>query len=548
MDSFFAITSSDLSRDFYPDNSPISFKNALPHGLPTRGEWEVALESLSFDNAVSNLPKEISSSNGHHFSLYPDTFQQSGAATLLSFSLEDRYYQDPKELCGRLKKILPSNAATSNLAAIMTVQQKIAFRVRRSCLYILDSVCRWMQINTTSKTILYVGGDKYVEFDARKAPVDITCNTLNYATTKMPSFIKVKLHEVQPGLSGAGFHRDVAVIPYLPPTKTSPYFFFEAGIKEYFKISPGGLQHLTVTLSDEDERPLELQNGQTTVAKFKFSKMSSRSSFVLRMKSNDSKKEFPDNTPTVFRTLLPHTLHLDGDNWEVALLSVHYPARMKFGPYLKHKETYWYKFIVPTQAGDGSAEENRIWGDFRNNLQIENMRDLVAAMNAKAAAFLAGDSFCSITISGAGVLTIQAASNIKIQFSPQLSYLLFEIRPAAGRLHYEIALSAGQTFAAQNASDINRCWPQNTLLCCDFITPTIMGGSYCKVLKLIPQFGQEETRKTHRTYNSSHLDFADVATDKLSATKFEMIDIGGTPVEFQGEDPTMVSLLFQRKK
>ena len=537
MNDFTAILSSDLSVDYYPENTTTCFKNSLPRFLHGEHEWCVALESISFDNTVSNLPKEISSCPGYHFAVFAGS-----ARVLLSF--EDKYYDEPRDVYARLRRQIPTQLISRVNVSLR--QKRVIFRLSHCYAHILDSVCEWMNINTLGRASVYINDTRYFEFDARQKETIVVCERDTFAVERTPSFVKVCLEEMQPCLSGGGFHRDLAITPYTPPDPLQTQFYFEAGTKEYFPIPLRSLQDLTICLRDGEGKPLQLRSGQATVVKLKIAKMSQNKSFVMRLKSSDSAEEFPDNHSSRFRIQLPHTLSLDGDNWEVALLSMHYPSRMKLSTYLKRSDLYWYRCSKIQQDDDDEMPALEILGHFKQD-HIRDVRDLINVMNRKIDTWIWEEHHPFISADEGGHLSLKAHKGIRICLSPKLAYLLFEIRVAQGEKEYEMSLSEGQAFLSPNPSNINRCFPQHILLCCDFITPTLMGGKYANVLKLIPQFGVEPSKKTHRSVNSNHLDFADVSTDKLSSINFELTNEDGSLVKFQSGEPTIVSLMFRRK-
>jgi hypothetical protein len=248
---------------------------------------------------------------------------------------------------------------------------------------------------------------------------------------------------------------------------------------------------------------------------------------------------------------------MEGDSFEVALLTMHHPPTIKWSGYLKNANLYWYKYIQPgVDEYDEELgfvdREKRFLGDFRH-VNIGNIGDLIQAMNRKAKSWLTATPSAVVTADEAGTVTFSLEREIKVQLSIKLAFLLCELRAPPTEKYFEILIGENGNFVSPGTANLDRCLPQHLLLQCDFISPTIMGGKYSNILKMFPLLDNSLSKKKYCTVSSANLDFVDVSTDKLSTTHFELRDQEGYPIFFKQQQnllpqPTSITLLFRKKK
>ena len=101
--------------------------------------------------------------------------------------------------------------------------------------------------------------------------------------------------------------------------------YFEPNRKEYFKLPISVVSNISITLSDQNNKLLELKIGQPTVVCLQFKKMpANKQSFVIRVKSSDDNSGHSND----FRASLPPFLSVDPQKkWGVALNSMLYKGR-----------------------------------------------------------------------------------------------------------------------------------------------------------------------------------------------------------------------------
>ena len=76
----------------------------------------------------------------------------------------------------------------------------------------------------------------------------LSSTTSIYEQETTPNFIKIKLAELKPNLSGGGFNKELALIPFPKESTTSSLTWYEVKNKEYFKLASSCLSNISVQL------------------------------------------------------------------------------------------------------------------------------------------------------------------------------------------------------------------------------------------------------------------------------------------------------------
>jgi hypothetical protein len=542
MNEFCCILASNASLSVCEDNTLTHFTNIFSNEVNLGQGWMVGLQALSFDNSYSNIPYSVIKTKTPHFILYQTSPSVAKVKPILYLDLENKFYAGPLAVSRTFNRQVPheySNYITSTIR-----NKKLVFIVRGTILYILEELCAWLSLITRGKARAYINGQTYVEIDATKQDIPILSEiTATYGQT--PNFVRVVIDEVKQSLSGGGVNRDLAIVPFTAPKGQNPLFYYEVGRKEYFPLENNCLNRLTVRLLDERGDELNLTSGQPTFVKLKFKKMDVNSSFVLRINSGNSKNIFPGNHSGHFRTQLPHTVNLSGGLWEVALLSVHFPAKVALKTYLKRAD-FWLSVLIP--PADILSVGNSITLTFAND-NITSGDSLKNAINTKIEQWV-GPNVLTVVLSPDGLIKFRATVKMDITLSPLLALIIADLQPKHGQMNYQIKLiEVPGEFSASLPVDFSRCLPHNLLLYTDFIKPIIVGERYSRVLKLIPMLESDRKNvESYKSYESQNLDFCLISNNNIQTMECELRDASGEIIFFEEEDlPSYVHLLFRRK-
>lgn len=538
MANFSVILASNSSTDIYPENSLTKFINVLPRQLQLNSNWAVALQAISFDNKLCNLPPNITNfgKNGH-FRLFNSKDQLENP--ILTIDFENIYYDNSKTIQNIIKKQIPQEYLTYLNTTIRN--KKLHFIIKQSVLQIDENVFNWLKLHVPNQTKVYYNNLTYIEIDARKKDVVVVSNKIFF--NNKPNFIKIKISEIKPCLSSKGMHQNISIIPYFPPTAEKKLYYHEITLKEYFYLSTTNLHTLSVNILDDrtDKEP-NLTPGQPTFLKLLFKKMSGPPSFLMRLNSNDSKNIFPENTAGHFRAQLPHAVELDGVNWEVALMSINFPSKISPKTYFKSKD-FWFEITIPPTSDVEMGEQVRITVEEDN---IKTLENLVTVINEKIVNSIGANIFSLFIDTATNIIKFQATKQVNVEMSPLFALIIGDLQIPPNAANYQINFpETPQNFICSNFGDLNRCLPNNILIYCDFIVPSIMGEKYLQILKFIPNFNEQSGKYT--TYQAQNLDFTRVSNNTLDTVKIELRDAAGNLIHFVDENLySYVNLLFKK--
>jgi len=358
------------------------------------------------------------------------------------------------------------------------------------------------------------------------------CLNTRFSNASKPKIIKIRILEISDILGGSGYHQDIACIAFNNNPDNSA-FYHVVKKKEYFPLRSTNLQSLTVQLTDEKNRELSLLSGQPTFVHVKLKRMSSPS-FIIRVNAHEGNQIFPANTQSNFQVQLCHPIDLTIDKWEVALSSIHFPMGVDISGAFS-KEDFW----IYIHSYDGNNINHPI---FVEREQISDERSLLDAINKKARVMLGNnDILFSMNEDKRCTLTLRKPMSLK--FSDLFCHVLGKDIMRVN----QVTAEKPQQIVFPNKVNLDRCKPNVMLLYCNFITPSIIGDQYAKILKLIPI--TEKPSSTYTTYDCEHLDFFPLSTNFLSMLDFQLQDSSGKDIIFVNkQDTVLINLIFQHKK
>ena len=537
MSEFCVLAVSNASTDVHGENSTTNFTNIFPHSLTLRGNWQVALQTISFTNNLTNLPSAAINGSPDHILISPG--KASTHETLLKINIFRKFYT-PQSLNSYLQ-LVTTSAIDKVFSTRLDEKNQLNLVLDACIVFIQETICLWLKIDVGDRPRRQYGRDWYIEFDARKNNLILNSETDSYGEDKVPSFVKLHLKEMKPTLSGSGFHQDIAVIPYKQPEADQQLFFYEASQKEYYKLSDENLQSLTLKLCEENNEELKLISGQPTFVKLKFRNMDSSGSFQVRLSSQDSSNIFPENTSSNFRVQLPRELMLDRNNWEVALTTFNYPAKIDHTVFLTPKD-FWLRIVFNSQEPNWQSTTFNF-----ERTELVSGTTIASAISNKVAAKY-GENVLKASILIGGRMQFETfARAVTLHMSPLFARVIGDVVVSPPQKFHEGTIQKSSKASLPGNVNLSCCLPQNVLLHCDIVSPTITGGKYCNVLKLVPiSLGKRERNFT--SYVSQHLDFVDVASDRVQNIEFRVQTADGDQVQFSDPTaPSYVTIMFRRK-
>ena len=134
--------------------------------------------------------------------------------------------------------------------------------------------------------------------------------------------IQIVCKNIIPNLSGGGHNY---VIESLPIDHSKRVTNFSPRSNKKYKINTTSLSNVSITLTDENNLPINFISGVPTIIKLKMVEMSRNlSNFYIKATNTDSKETFINNACSSFYTKLPKEIFLN-NCWKVGLSGIYIP-------------------------------------------------------------------------------------------------------------------------------------------------------------------------------------------------------------------------------
>ena len=525
MQSYYLITASNASLNLHPQNSLVTFKNALPQELDVR-DFKVALQSISLDTKYGNIPNSILGTR-NHLLLFLQTPESS--------SVPDATYDITDFTMGPQTFV-----ATANRALSSKIEGRSRLSVSGKTVQIALNKCVLLVHPEVNKCLNFRGGVPCIYNGRRYTALNSEAGARIFKAQNdfprsiiAPRIIKVQLAEMSQNLSDVKLVQDLAIIR-VKPQRTYP-FYNVCKRKEYFKLRNSRLGEISIRLVDENNWPLHLGSGQPTFLKLQLKKFPMKS-FVLRLSSLESRDVFAENKASSFRIILQQ--QLDCDRWDVALSSIYLPSKTNVGRLLT-KENFYIDVLVV-----GVAEKRIV---------LHDLNDFTAEGFVKYATAQLATAYPNRTqpfnlILEEGVLYLESKQDFTINISGMLAYLLAK---AASPTEPKFWPLEGQQDLKKSLGKLNfdKLHPHAILIYCNFIRPLVVGNTFGRVLQMIPYFNSaEENSDGLLKYEAQHLDFIPLAMNDRAMLQFEMRNSIGDVVSFPDETAEILLTLVFREK
>lgn len=366
-----------------------------------------------------------------------------------------------------------------------------------------------------------------------------------YLTTKCkvtPKLIKVRLDEIAPCLSGEGYHRDIAFIA--DKKLSSPPFFYSPKKKEYFDFLHPSLGSLCVHILDENNNQVQFEEGiEPTLISFKIRRMTMGSD-ILRLRSKQSSKYFPDNSPASFRILLSDPLK-SAKSQEVALSSIYVPSKIDYDAIIKSRGGL--HITIDDQRFDFTGDCNTL----TTQIFMETWwRHLQSSARATSTA-----KDLAIRTTHPQKIEYVATNNGKTQdIFLTVSYMcayLFNLDLSGTEMGEDVILKLaknGGRLPFKNLR-VEKSAPSIVMLHCNFVGSTFVGTRMHKLLKTFPFSRKEGSDDQYVKAESTQYDFLPVVLNENNLLQFEVKDVFGNVIPFAKTDnaETFVNLIFRDK-
>lgn len=392
--------------------------------------------------------------------------------------------------------------------------------------------------NTLSRFVNVLAAERAIGYKFQKIAVQSVYIDNKFQSGTTPKLIKVQLDEIQPCLSGRGFHKDIALISG-SELSTAP-FHYTVKHKEYFDLNEPTLKQLSVTLADQDNKQLQLKDGHATVIIFKL-KTLPMASKILRLSSTHSSELFPSNTLSSFRVMLQEPLSYSTPS-EVALSSLFLPSvDINTKQIIDDAGGIRIKMRIEKDVSTPTGVKKR-WDetafDF-TDLSEYSLSNIMETWMSK----LDASSPLKI-VKEDNLYQLLADVDMTIQMSRMCAYL-FGLTDKSKGPEIFFPIEQGKKSTRLRAFKPEKCHPAVIMVHCNFVAPSMLGSDMSRVLKVLPFANNLKTEKLE----SLHYEFFPLNLTDNNLLHFELRDAAGNFIPFveNTEAEVLVNLIFRQK-
>jgi hypothetical protein len=346
----------------------------------------------------------------------------------------------------------------------------------------------------------------------------------------LPKVIRMNLDQIEPILGSENYHKRIVSLPFV---KSDNFYKLFKG-HEYFKLANEVISKFSVSFTDEKNFQLNLGVGQPTVVVLNLRPTPKMDTFPLMISAHDSNAVFPENTNASFKVRLPHPVAFEG-TWLMAIAS----ATLETSINLKN-------FVFPASVtllfhGDSDAvsyplEERDVY-EIRDVL--DSLNETIKKATIPTNAIVEFHSYSASSIAKIGVSSTHAVS---IKFSQNLNQIFNNVRTS---------VSAGLTRDDRTKSvfvgkdNLMTVRPKVAMIYSNISSPIIVGDQQLNLIKVLPLTDDD---KFFNYYESTQMNYVNVASSEITVIELSIRDVGGLPIDFKNIIPNSFNFTFRRIK
>ena len=348
----------------------------------------------------------------------------------------------------------------------------------------------------------------------------------NLSDSKIPDLIKVQSSILTSQILNNTHSKDL--ICFCPDfnTITTNFYYKEFEQPQRIKLQNTTLTNIDITLVDENNRKLQLLPGVPTLIKLKFEKMpDSNKSYNVRLTSNKNEL-YPNNNNSVFKVRLPKTLFFNREkNWKVALTSISHPN--KFSTFAGEVND---RIMLYKPQGDEPVQKLLF-----DDEKVYTKEEIVLKINELLKNFgvceLIGENMKMTIKPGALVISNNLLGLFGYEglMTPHKKTTKFLFTDEKKELNFEspIILSYLQ--------------PDYILSYCSIVQPSIIGGEYANILRIIPI---PKDRSDYTIQEFKNQNFIPLLNTEISEIEINFRSHDGSLTNFSGNFNIIINLEF----
>ena len=552
--------------DLFPLNTLTDFRNVLPDNLnifESQAEVQICLSSVSFCNHFINVSRKFAELETH----IQVNYVLDNVATERKIFIQLRHYMSVDELVSCINMQCPKVKDEAKLWFTRVDDDLVNIEITKCVVRMHSLIAQFFSFPPSYGAV----EGEYIVFDLPSSTQKFSGEKKVTLRDRIPKCVFVKLDNLTHAHGSEKFKDTIAVFPFLRKSENFRVYAFETYLKEYACLNVSGTRSvlLRVRLLDELQKPLSIDYGQTSFARFHVRKMNRRS-FLLRLSSLDiSNSEGGINTN--FRHMFPNAIDFRGkcaQNFEMCLCSAIYPSKLAIYTMANEGGKKWdingrkydYPFFVPITSESvpllvNSEEMKFDKSAFKLELGVEQLRSF---LHTKIYTFSTG--FISVKLTSENKRFTFRSSCIspsqpiwELVFDKNLAYLIgltktLEENDYTLRIVH-VRTGTTITFECPYDIDLFRLQPALFLLYADVVVPSQMGRSFANILKIIPNYEIVKSENSQNWYESTQLEWVQISVNDLSCIELQLRQTNGALVNFADEKEEIIyTFAFREKK
>ena len=400
----------------------------------------------------------------------------------------------------------------------------------------LNNYEKWQFYRAIFERDVEYKGEYYRAYYLNNNTYGLIGNNINLAKEYTPEIVKVCSSQISAQILNSSFSKDLLCFcPDFHKVKNK-YYFKEFEQPPRVKLENNTLTEFDISLRDENGKKLQLLPGVSSVLTLKFHKMSKdNKSFNLRITSakNDN---YPDNKQVAFKVKLPTTLQFNRQkNWKVALTSISYSNQ--FNTFPPNWEDRLCKYGAKPASGyldkefwliDGVYTADQLFDVFNEKfVEIEpdgTKRDELTKDSVQISFTQPGDYQLSYAF-----LKILGCS--KEYFRKSMPYYYLNVQPGKSK-----------TIKFEKPMNINYYQPDYMLAYCNIVQPTIIGGEFKNILRMIPISKDKDDKYLIHEFQTKN--FFPLLNTEITEIEINLRSHDGKLLNFAQKDDVIINFEF----
>ena len=528
---------SNDSTGEYPANRLNAFTNVLPSELPVRRRkrTSVALETLSFSARFVTTPDFITGVHPSFVAIHGPNRNVRRILLRPQFHTTDSLVESLNDQFAGIDVTWWTRSGVIGVDVGLGVH----FMARA------DTV-GWLNLDEAGFAAKSQNGEYFICSKGCSiggtAPVALS--------VRRPKYVRVDLPDLHHTIGSRKLAKTLAIIPCISRRELSAgnVFHFEVTRHEPCQLDLTELRSLRLELTDEDGKLLQLDAGQPTVVQLRLGKMPSSASRMLRLSTRDPGAS-GHNADCRFTLHVPLDLEGDhGDDWEVALTSLQYPAR--FQPYQRNRGAQ-HDFGIRIGVG-GEWEYADLSADGLKGLKavVREMYLFTSRKTANQVELDEADDRIKFIVNPI------VGENVYFALSHHLAVVLGAVDSAHAAEADEEEGNAGMTvltlvpdttYTFSFKMDAKRLNPSQMFVYSDMVRPSVLGSRYAPILKFVPIMSKNDNREMI-SYESEHLDFITFSRAHIETIHMRLVESDGGTIAFKNkQEEVLYNFLLRRK-